>query len=320
MCGNVPLTEGVLRAHLSAMGHAIDYIPKDEVRRLAKRSDLWGAWLTVHVWGVIALAVAAYIIFPNPFVFAASFLIIGSRQHGLSILAHDTAHGVMFQNRKLNEFVGKYLLAAPYGGDMIAYRHYHLKHHRHTQSENDPDLPLSAKFPTTKASLRRKFLRDITGRTYLRLRIAAWKMRRGGEKVEGSDAFQKSSPIPFFVSNAILFGIFILIGHPWLYLTLWLLPMWTWMFAVLRLRNIAEHAVTTNDDNPLTHARTTHANVIERILFAPYWVNYHVEHHAYMFVPCYRLKALHKAMVENGHAPDMEIQNDYGAVLKLASA
>jgi len=57
--------------------------------------------------------------------------------------------------------------------------------------------------------------------------------------------------------------------------------------------------MTSNDDNPLTHARTTYTNIFEKIFFGPYWVNYHVEHHAYMFVPCYRLKALHKEMI--GH-------------------
>ena len=268
----------------------------------------------------MALAVAAFILFPNPWVFAVSFLIIGSRQHGLAILAHDTAHGVMFENKSVNEWVGKYLLAAPYGGDMIAYRHYHLKHHRYAQSKDDPDLPLSAKFPTTKASLARKFLRDIFGLTFLRLRLAALKMRRSGKIIPGSEAFQKTSPWPFWISNAVILGAFILIGHPWLFLTLWLLPLWTWFFACLRLRNIAEHGMTTTDDNPLTHARTTHANVIERIFFAPYWVNYHVEHHAYMFVPCYRLKQLHKEMINAGHGPEMEIQKDYGVILKLASA
>ena len=34
-----------------------------------------------------------------------------------------------------------------------------------TQQEDDPDLVLSAPFPITKASYRRKFVRDITGRT-----------------------------------------------------------------------------------------------------------------------------------------------------------
>lgn len=302
------------------MGHATEYIPKTRIKTLAKRSDLLGAWVTLHVWGVMALAVAAYILVPNPFVFAAAFLVIGSRQHGLAILMHDAAHGILFKTKVLNEFVGQYLLGAPYGGDLQGYRHYHLKHHRHTQTENDPDLSLSAKFPTTKASLRRKFFRDITGQTFLRVQLGKWRMQRSGERKPGTEAFESTSRWPFLITNASLLGVFVLIGHPWLYLTLWLLPMYTWFFVCIRLRNIAEHAVTTQDDNPLTHARTTHANWAERILFAPYWVNYHVEHHAYMYVPCYRLKALHRAMVDAGHKPQMEYQNNYGDVLKLAAA
>ena len=84
------------------MAHAINYIPKHEVRRLAKRSNFWGVWLTLHVWGVIGLSVAAFIIFPIPWTYAAAFVVIGSRQHGLAILAHDAAHGVMFENKALN--------------------------------------------------------------------------------------------------------------------------------------------------------------------------------------------------------------------------
>ena len=268
----------------------------------------------LHVWGVIALSVAAFILFPNPWVFAAAFMIIGSRQHGLSILAHDTAHGVMFETKALNEWVGKYLLAAPYGGDMISYRHYHLKHHRYTQSEDDPDLPLSAKFPTTKASLRRKFTRDLTGQTFFRLRMAGFK----SSYEPGMEAFEKTSVWPYLITNAVLLGSLIAIGAWWVYPVLWILPLATWFMAVLRNRNIAEHALTTTDGNVLTQARTVKVNWLSRIFLAPYYVNYHVEHHAYMYVPCWQLPRLHKALVD--HHDDMEIQPGYGRVLKLAAA
>ncbi|WP_162143765.1 fatty acid desaturase family protein [Hellea balneolensis] len=282
------------------------------------RSDLWGAWLTIHVWTVIIGAMATFILLPNPITFILAFLLIGSRQHGLAILMHDAAHGILFKTKALNEFAGKYLLGAPYGGDLGEYRKYHLKHHRYAQSELDPDLALSAKFPISKASLRRKLIRDITGQTFLRLRFASIKMKRGDKPIiEGSEAFQKSSPWPYLKINAILLGSLTLVGFWWVYFALWLAPLMTWFFVVLRLRNITEHAMTTFDDNPLTHARTTYTNILERIFLGPYWVNYHVEHHAYMFVPCYRLKALHKEMI--GHHDSMEIRQGYGSVLKLAT-
>ena len=296
-----------------------EYISKDEVRRLAERSDLWGMWLTLHVWGVIIGAMAMFIYLPNPLTYILAFLLIGSRQHGMSILVHEGAHGILFKNKTLNEFVSKYILAAPYGGDMLSYRKYHLQHHKYAQSELDPDLPLSNKFPVSKASLSRKLFRDITGQTFLRLRIAAFKMNRGEtEAIEGSEAFKRSSNWPYIIANAVIFGVLFALGHGWLYLTLWLLPLMTWFFAVLRLRNITEHAMTTFDDNPLTHARTTYTNIIEKIFFGPYWVNYHVEHHVYMFVPCYRLKALNRAMVKAGHEAHMETKTGYRAVLNSA--
>jgi len=300
------------------MGATTLYISKARVKELAQRSDLWGAWLTFHVWFVVIAAMSVFIIWPNPITFILAFLLIGSRQHGMAILMHDAAHGILFKTKRLNEFVGQYLLGAPYGGDLESYRKYHLKHHRFAQSKQDPDLPLSKKYPVSKASLRRKLLRDITGQTFFRLRLATLRMEKGDAPIiEGSDAFQKTSPWPYLITNSIIFLILWGLGHWWVYFALWLAPLWTWFFAVLRLRNITEHAITTFDDNPLTHARTTHTNIFEKIFFGPYWVNYHVEHHAYMFVPCYRLKALHNSMID--HHNEMEIRTGYLSVIKLAT-
>ena len=153
------------------------------------------------------------IVWTNPLTIVLAILLVGSRQHGMSILMHDAAHGVLFKTKALNEFVGKWLLGAPYGGDMASYRHYHLKHHRHTQTENDPDLPLSAKFPTTKASLRRKFIRDITGQTFFRLRMANLK----STLEPGMDAFATNSRAPYWITNFILFAGLAMLGHWWVY-------------------------------------------------------------------------------------------------------
>ncbi|MGB3457578.1 MAG: fatty acid desaturase family protein [Litorimonas sp.] len=295
------------------MGASATYIPRETVRRLSRRSDIWGVWLTLHVWGVVFAAWTMAIVWTNPLTILLAILIVGSRQHGMAILMHDAAHGVLFENRKLNDFVGKWLLGAPYGGDMAAYRRYHLKHHRHTQTEHDPDLPLSAKFPVSKASLRRKFIRDLTGQTFLRLRLASLK----ASHEPGMEAFEKTSIWPYLITNGFLFAGLTLIGQWWVYLVLWLLPLATWFMAVLRNRNIAEHALTSTDGNVLTQARTTRANWIARIFLAPYWVNYHVEHHAYMFVPCWQLPRLHRAMTE--HHGEMELQPGYRQVLKLAA-
>ena len=231
---------------------------------------------------------------------------------------HDTSHGLLFKSEKLNAFVGQYLLAIFVGADMPVYRKYHLRHHLYTQQENDPDLGLSAPFPITKQSFMRKMLRDLFGLTAFKLRVgqlhAAFRNLSDGEAAD--QAFNVQNIIAPYAANIILFLVFSLAGYWWLYLALWVLPLFTGFQLVLRIRNIAEHAMTSTNDNPLTHARTTKANLIERLLFAPYWVNYHVEHHAYMYIPCWQLKNLHLAMKRKGHANNMEMKNSYIAVLR----
>jgi fatty acid desaturase len=101
---------------------------------------------------------------------------------------------------------------------------------------------------------------------------------------------------------------------------LWLLPLATWYQLISRIRNIAEHAVVPDNDDPLRNTRTTHANALERLVLAPYWVNYHLEHHLFMFVPCWRLPAAHRALIDAGWKNKMELQPSYRTVLRLATA
>src|SRR6478735_4577365 len=94
-----------------------------------------------------------------------SVAVIGSRQLGLAILMHDGAHGCLANGEKLNMTLSQWFCAYPIFAETGAYRRYHLQHHARTQQHDDPDLILSAPFPITQLSYRRKFLRDITGQT-----------------------------------------------------------------------------------------------------------------------------------------------------------
>ena len=105
-----------------------------------------------------------------------------------------------------------------------------------------------------------------------------------------------------------------------LLLLLWLLPAATWFPLITRIRNIAEHAVVPDNDDPLRNARTTYAGPLMRLFLAPYWVNYHTEHHLHMWVPCYKLPKMHRLLKARGLAERMEIQPDYWTVLAKASA
>lgn len=303
------------------------YLTSAEIRPLAERSDMMGLWLVIHCWGVIAGAVAVFGLWPNPLTFLLAVAVIGSRQLGLAILMHEAAHSALFRSRKLNEFAGEWLCGRPILAELAAYRHYHLTHHRFTQTDRDPDLKLSEKFPTTRASLMRKFVRDITGQTGIKqlwgqilmsVRLAGDDDAIDTARTDFAQAFKARDlwkSFPVFIGIMAVMGV---IGDWWWGLAFWLLPFLTWFQLVLRIRNIAEHGATEKSQNPLQNVRTTRADFPARAFLAPYWVNYHLEHHMIMHVPCWKLGRMHELLLQKGLGPEMRVASGYGEALTEA--
>ena len=308
------------------MQHAKQFLSSEDIRPLARRSDLAGVLMLLHCWGIIVAALIVFAAWPNPLTFILAVTLIGSRQLGLAILMHEAAHSALFKTRSLNEFAGIWLCGHPILADMLAYRHYHLTHHRYTQTDKDPDLALSLPFPASRASLMRKAFRDITGQTGIKQvggQIILWfRMAGDHDAVEEAEAREKMAQafkgLSFGTSlcvNALIIIALGIIGDWWWGLAFWLLPLLTWFQLVLRIRNIAEHGAVERSENPLQNVRTTQAGPLWRLFVAPYWVNYHLEHHLVMHLPARNLPKLHKLMVERGHADAMRIAPSYWSVL-----
>jgi fatty acid desaturase len=295
---------------------------RQDMADVRARSDWKGLVCVAHAWVVIGLMMALYALWPNPLTFVLAVIVIGGRQLGLAILMHDAAHGVLMRTKGLNEWVGRWLLAYPVLGDMISYRHYHLEHHRRTQQQDDPDLGLSAPFPITRASFRRKMLRDITGQTGFKQRKAQFLRAIGTNAMTLSERAQNywDRLGRQTIANLVLLALMTAFGKPHYYLMFWVLPNITWHMVITRIRNIAEHAVVPDNNDVMRNARTTYASWWVRALVAPYWVNYHVDHHLLFYVPCYNLPKLHSLLLAKGFGPQMEIQPNYWTVLKLATS
>lgn len=156
-------------------------------------------------------------------------------------------------------------------------------------------------------------MRDLTGRTFLKQRSGQFALAARKQDMARSAARFVAVQ---FILLALSLGFW-----GWTPFLLWLTALATTFQLFLRLRNIAEHACTsTGSADPFTHARTTHANWLERATVAPYWVNYHAEHHLFMGVPCYRLATVHRLLGEQGHHGAMTIASGYAAVLRAVTA
>jgi fatty acid desaturase len=301
---------------------ARDLMSDAELIEVRTRSSWKGVALIAHAWTLIFAAIALVAWWPNPLTYLLAVAVIGSRQLGLAILMHDGAHGSLANGDRLNMGLSQWLCAYPVFAETRAYRRYHLQHHAHTQQDNDPDLVLSAPFPITDKSYRRKFIRDITGQTGYQQRKAqllnalgeaGWSLTQ-----RLSHFWQKLGPQ--MLVNAVLFAGLALAGVWWAYPLLWVVPLLTWMMVITRIRNIAEHAVVPDSNDPLRNTRTTKAGVFERLFVAPYYVNYHLEHHLLFYVPCYNLPRVHEILSRGPHVGRMEVQPGYLAVLRLATA
>ena len=295
-----------------------DVFAAEDWRAITTLSRWRGIWLVLHAWIFVALAAFGgaaawdYHWLAGLLVTPLALAILGGRQLGLSILMHDGAHGLLHPDRSTNNWLGQWPTGAATGSDLFAYRAYHLTHHKYTQQPEDPDLSFSAPFPTSRDSLRRKCIRDLTGQTFYKQRRAQFAVALRGTSATARTVGR------FLVLQAILLTISLLVWG-WTPFLLWLAALATSFQLFLRIRNIAEHACTpTGSGDPFTHARTTYAGLIARATVAPYWVNYHSEHHLFMVVPCYHLAATHRLLGAGGHHPKMTLSPHYRDVLAQA--
>lgn len=109
------------------------------------------------LWILAAAVTATYS--GSWFVYALAMLVIASRQHALLHILHEGSHHRISTNAKLNDGVSDYFAAFPLFFSTENYRSRHTLHHRHLNTELDPDwvrkreLP-EWQFPMARGSYR----------------------------------------------------------------------------------------------------------------------------------------------------------------------
>ena len=121
--------------------------PRELVQELTRRSAWRATFAVLHDLLILAVAIAVGLYFwPNPLIVFLSILVIGTRQHALFIIAHDAAHYPLYENRLLNDVVGR-TSAMLQGLSMCTYRAIHRMHHNNLYGELDPDTALHGGYP-----------------------------------------------------------------------------------------------------------------------------------------------------------------------------
>ncbi len=226
----------------------------------------------------------------------------------LNILAHEAAHRLLFTNRKLNDNVGRWLLAYPTYQAMLAYRRVHFAHHRDEMGPDEPDLALYAGYPIPKDSWHRKLKRDAIGNS------ASKNFRALGRAIRS----RQREALEILAVQTVMLGASLVFMRPLAYVV-WILS-WSTLWKVSnRLRSIAEHGgmVRSKDRRLTTHV--IRQSRLARFWMVPYNTGWHLAHHVDIGVPFQNLPALHRELESAGWVQPALEYPSYTALWRRAS-
>jgi len=265
---------------------------------------------------IIGCAIAGAILWLPWWCYPAVLVVLGSRQQGLIVLMHEAAHGKLFRNRRWNDFTGEVILAWPLFISMFSYRANHCAHHRHMNTELDPDwvrylTPEADErqnwtYSRTQAQVLWPLLKDLLGFGTLSQikRVIRLAKPRNHDPRRNSPEADRAVELRFGRYPAAAVWVFRLalaitltVTHAWLaFLLYWVVPALTMLKMCTRLRLLAGHFAVFGGEG----IRTTLSSPFEKFLLAPHNIGYHVEHHLYPAVYFSRLPELHSELVARG--------------------
>jgi fatty acid desaturase len=190
-------------------------------------------------------------------------------------------------------------------------RKNHLIHHRSLGTEEDPDRYLHV--AANKASFARYlfFLSGLMTFPHTVSKVARTKSE--GSFVSRMVAFAWSRRW-MLGWQAFIFGMMLWQFEWWYYFVFWIAPIYVHVFVADEIRAFSEHSQPVVPDTAVDDKRliTYVPNRLERWLFAPMNMNYHAEHHLWIYVPYYNIPKLHAYLANR---PEIEVRRSYLAYL-----
>lgn len=276
---------------------------REELRRIASWRNA-GSVLSLYVQTAALVWLTVRFVWLLP----VTFLLMGRAFAQFASLMHEAAHRLLFADKRVNDWVGRWLLGYPAFTSTDAYRRVHMAHHRDEFGPDEPDIPLYAGYPIGPASFRRKLVRDATGRTGLKL------MRQLLGNVRSTNTRSRRTIWKILAVQALLLGAAIASGHWWLYPVLWVAPYLTVWRVINRLRSIAEHGGMQRSKDRRETTHSVRQRLPARFMLVPYHIGWHLAHHVDSGVPFRNLPRLHEALAEAGYVDDSFEYPSYPAI------
>ncbi len=288
---------------------------RPELRRDLRRISNWRNAISVaSLWFWVAVIVGGAVWWNDPLGYLAAFVLMGPMYARFAILMHDAAHKLLFTNKRVNDFVGTWLIAYPTFTPISIYRRGHFAHHRDEFGPGDPDVAFYGGYPCERRALVRRLFRDAVG-------ISGWKNFTPLFRALKSRSFRPIS-LSILGCQVVLWAVlWAATGRWWIYPVLWWLPWMTQWRVINRLRSIAEHGGLESGDDRRVTTHAVRQSWLARFWIVPYHAGLHLAHHVDMGVPWRNLPAFHAELSRAGYIPDPLTYTSYWSLWKsLASA
>jgi fatty acid desaturase len=284
-----------------------------EIQALTR--DLRAGRCAVEV-GVRALALFAALALAvrGPwFTWPLSFFAVGILQGHFLVLSHEAQHKLLARSPRWNDWIGKWLLAYPFGQTFLSERARHMKHHRTAGSPDDPDYHryvLDDKRPWH--DMIWYYVRLATyGKVWEYVASAEHSAPIDRPAGEADGRSRRELIVVAVVQGAVL-AAFWWVASPWHYVAFWLAPLVVVTTTISEFREFCEHVSTPS--SPLT-LKSFRAPLWQQHLLAPVGFSYHAEHHLHPSVPHYLLPRV------AAHYPvsttEMEVHRSHLDVVRL---
>lgn len=284
-----------------------------EIRALCEARALPFVIAAIANWGMILASIWLSNYYENFALYGLACLLIASRQHAFFALTHEATHNRISRNQKINDRLSNWLFAYPILFDTEAYRSNHLKHHSYLNSKDDPDWMRKInldqwQFPMKQKkmiSAYPKFLFWTGAKEWVLIMLQLARILPLKDITSRESAIHVAKRASYYAALCLPICF---LGHGKDILLYWVIPLLFVFPTLQRIRSIAEHFGLSREHD-LEQSRNIMASGLETFFFAPYNLNYHLDHHLIAAVPFYNLPKLHKILARNSTYQKFAHQN-----------
>ncbi len=274
-------------------------------RSLYEPSHLWATAHVVYAlalfglpaWGSYQVALAPLPRWVQVPAIALLSIVAGYGLNLMGVIGHEGTHGNFVKNRRLSAVIGIFCASSVVTYMEMGFALSHWNHHRFTNQKDDPNLYPVARLKTWWQRLL--FSRVNYNLLYFKhtLLLALGKPPYFKYKV----AYSEPDQILFARLNFVFAAMWIAF-YAALFAYDWRAGVFGVALPTLAVKFIAACQIFIDhgglDDDRLFRNSWSRTSPLMTALF--FGANYHMEHHAYPGIPCYRLPQVHRMLRDKG--------------------